>query len=72
MKVFVWLLFKKSATPAANSKSKVRIIVRNVNDDYSCLYSIVVDVISNEKLEMQPEKSPKIDKSFVRECDGKI
>ena len=39
-----------------SSEPKDRIIIRNKNDEYSCLYSIVVDVLSNEKLEMQPEK----------------
>ena len=36
-----------------SSKPKDHVIIRNKNDEYSCLYSIVVDVLSNE---MQPEK----------------
>ena len=32
------------------------VITRNKNDEYSCLYFIVIHVLNNEKLEMQPEK----------------
>ena len=39
-----------------SSEPNDRVIIRNKNDEYSCLYSIVVDVLNNEKLEMQPEK----------------
>ena len=39
-----------------SSELKDRVIIRNKNDEYSCLYSIGVDVLSNEKLEMQPEQ----------------
>ena len=48
-----------------SSKPKYRVIIRNKNGEYSCLYSIVVDVLNNEKLEMQSEKIHKeIDKLF--------
>ena len=50
-----------------SSKYKDRVIIRNKNDEYSCLYSIVVDVLKNEKLEMEPEKiHQKIDKFFCK------
>ena len=39
-----------------SSKPEDRVIIRNKNNKYSCLYSIVVDILSNEKLEMQSEK----------------
>ena len=50
-----------------SSKPKDRVIIRNKNDEYSCLYSIV-DVLRNE---MEAEKSQqKIDK--VVNLTGKL
>ena len=52
-----------------SSKYKDRVIIRNKNDEYSCLYSIVVDVLRNEKLEMEPVKiHQKINKVFCKSC----
>ena len=46
-----------------SSKPKDCVIIRNKNDEYSGLYSIVLDVLSKEKLEMQSNKiHQKIDK----------
>ena len=39
-----------------SNEPKDHVIIRNKNDEYSCLYSIVVDVLNNEKLEMKTEK----------------
>ena len=38
------------------SKPKYSVIIRNKSDEYSCLYTIVVDVLNDEKLEMQPNR----------------
>ena len=51
------------------SKTKDRVIIRNKNDQYSCLYSIAVDVLRNEKLEIQPEEiHQNIDKLICKSC----
>ena len=48
-----------------SSEPKDHVIIRNKNNEYSCLYSVGVDVLSIEKLDMQSEKIyKKIDKLF--------
>ena len=50
-----------------SSEPKVTVIIKKKNDEYSCLYSVVVDLLNNEKLEMQPDKiNQKIDKLFCK------